>query len=77
MESTMMIADEQQQENDQPDPLMVLGEDFPAPAVVNVDVSENLQAAHISPDKKTLFGSQWEYRIAPYGHLSIPVQAAA
>ena len=50
----MMIGDDQQQD-DQQEPVCVLGEDFQPPAVVNVDVSEYLLAAHISPDKKTLF----------------------
>ena len=50
MESTMMITDEQQQQDDQPDGVLVLGEDFQPPAVVNVDVSEDLLATHISPD---------------------------
>ena len=51
----MMIGDDQQHQDDQPDPAMVLGEDLQPPAVVNVDVSEDLLAAHISRDKKTLF----------------------
>ena len=55
MESTMMIGDDQQQQDDQHDPVMVLGEDLQPPAVVSVDLSEDLLAAHISPEKKTLF----------------------
>ena len=64
MESTTMITDEQQQEDEQPESAMVLGDDFQPPAVVNVDVSEDLLAAHISRDKKTLFGSLWDCKIA-------------
>ena len=51
----MMITDEQQQQDDQPDSAMVLGDDFQTPNVVNVNVTEDLLAAHISPYKKTLF----------------------
>ena len=50
-----MISDDQQQQDDQPDPAMVLGEDLQPPAVVRVDVSDDLLAAHISPEQKTLF----------------------
>ena len=50
-----MIGDDQQQQDDQVEPAMVLGEDFTPPPLVNVDVSEDLLAAHISRDKKTLF----------------------
>ena len=60
----MMIGDDQQQQDDQPDPVLVLGEDLQPPAVVNVDVSEDLLAAHISRDKKTLFGCQWDCKTA-------------
>ena len=55
LESTMMIGDEQQQQDDQQDPVLVLGEDLQPPAVVNVDVSEDLLAAYVIHDKKTLF----------------------
>ena len=72
----MMIADEQLQQDDQSDPVMVLGEDFQPSPVVNVDVSEDLLAAHISRDKKTFFRFQCESKIARYGHLLILVQAA-
>ena len=51
----MMIGDDQQQQDDQPHPAMVLGEDLQPPAVVRVDVSEDLLATHISHEKKTLF----------------------
>ena len=52
----MMIGDDQQQQqDDQQEHVCVLGEDFQPPAVVNVDVSEDLLAAHVSRDKKTLF----------------------
>ena len=68
MESTMIIADDPQQQDDQQEPVLVLGEDFQPPAVVNVDVSEDLLAAHISHDKNTLFGFQSDYRIAMFGH---------
>ena len=70
-----MSIDEQQQQDDQPDVAMVLGEDFQHPAVVNVDVSEDLLATHISRDKKTLLGCQWDCKIALYGVSSILVQA--
>ena len=50
-----MIGDDQQQQDDQVEPAMVLGENFTPPPVVNVDVSEDLLATHISRDKKTLF----------------------
>ena len=59
-----MIGDDQQQQADQQEPVLVLGEDFKHPAVVNMDVSEDLLAAHISRDKKTLFGCQWVYKTA-------------
>ena len=51
----MMIGDDQQQQDDQVEPAMVLGEDFTPSPLVNVEVSEDLLAAHISRDKKTLF----------------------
>ena len=51
----MVIGDDQQQQDDQEEPVLVFGEDLQPPAVVNVDVSEDLLAAHISPNKKTLF----------------------
>ena len=54
LESTMMIADEAQQA-DQPKGAMVLGEEFLHPAVVNVDVSEELLATHITREKIILF----------------------
>ena len=50
-----MIAHEEQQQNYQSDGAMLRGEDFKPPAVVNVDVSEDLLATNISRDKKTLF----------------------
>ena len=50
----MMIAGEQQQD-EQPDGAMVLGEDFQPPRLVNVDVSEDLLATQIPREKKTLF----------------------
>ena len=53
-----MIGNDQQQQDDQQDPVLVLGEDLQPRAVVSVDVSEDLLAAHISPEKKTLFGCQ-------------------
>ena len=54
----MLITDEQQQQDDPPESALVLGEDFLPGAVVNVDVSEDLLAAHISPEKKTRFWVQ-------------------
>ena len=51
----MMIADDQQQQDDQQEPVLVLGEDLQQPAVVTVDVSDDLLAAHISRDKKPFF----------------------
>ena len=51
-----MIGDDQQQHDDQQEPNCVLGEDFQPPAVGNVEVSEDLLAAHISRGKNTLFG---------------------
>ena len=50
----MMITEEPQQ-YEQPDSAMVLDEDFQAPLVVNVDMSEDLLATHMTPQKKTLF----------------------
>ena len=50
----MRIADEHQQD-EQPEGVMVLGEDFQPPPIVNVDSSEDLLATHITRDKKTLF----------------------
>ena len=70
----MMIGDEQQQD-EQPEGAMVMGDDFQPPPVVNVDVSDELLATHISHDKKTLFGCQWECMIALYGPSLILVQA--
>ena len=70
-----MIGDDQQQQDDQQEPVLVLGEDYHPPAVVNVDGSEDFLAAHISRDKKTLFGCQWVYKTALYGHSLILVQA--
>ena len=48
----MMLADDQQEE--QPDGAKVLGENFQLPPVVNVDVSDELLARHITREKKTL-----------------------
>ena len=50
----MMIADEQQQD-EQPEGAMVLGEDFQPTPLVNTDGSEDLLATHITREKKTLF----------------------
>ena len=58
MECTMMIADDQQQQDDQPEGAMLVGEDFQPRPVVNVDVREDLLATHFSRDKKTLFRVQ-------------------
>ena len=55
MESTMMMGDDQQEQDDQKEPVLMLGEDLQPLAVVNVDISEDLLAAHVSHDKKTLF----------------------
>ena len=49
-----MISDEQQKD-EQPEGAMVLGEDFQPPAVLNVDMNEDVLATHITPEKKTLF----------------------
>ena len=65
MESTMMIADDHH--DDQHELGLVLGEEFQPPAVVNVDVSEDLLAAHINRDKKNIFGCQCGCRIALFG----------
>ena len=54
MEDTMRIGDEQQQD-EQADGVMLLGEDFQPPPVGTVDVSEELLATHINKEKKTLF----------------------
>ena len=51
----MMVGDEQQEHDDQVEPAMVLGQDFTPTPLGNVDVSEELLAAHISRDKETLF----------------------
>ena len=51
----MMIGDDEEQQDDQVEPALVLGENFTPPPLVNVDVSEDLLAAHVSRDKKTLF----------------------
>ena len=75
-ESTLIITDELQQHDDQPDSAMMLGEYFQPPAVVNLDVSEDLLAAQHNPHKKTLFCYQWESKIALYGPLLILVQVA-
>ena len=64
----MMIGDDQQQQDEEQEPAMVLGEDLQPPDVGSVDVSEDLLAAHISHDKNTLFGFQSDYRIAMFGH---------
>ena len=58
-----MIPDEQQQQDHQHEPVLVLTEDFQPPAVVNLDVSEDLLAAHISRDKKPLFGCKWDCKM--------------
>ena len=62
----MMIADEQQQD-EQPDGAMVLGEDFQPTPVVNVDVSEELLATPITRERKLYFGCRLVYRIARLG----------
>ena len=54
LESTIIIAEEHQQE-EQPERTMVLGADFQHPPLVNVDVSEELLATHTKREKKTLF----------------------
>ena len=51
----MMIGDDQQQQGDQFEPAMGLGEEFPHQPLVTVDASEDHLAGHISPNKKTLF----------------------
>ena len=50
----MRIGDEQQQD-EQADGVMLLGEDFQPPPVGTVDVSEELFGTHITKEKKTLF----------------------
>ena len=50
-----MIGDDPHQQDDQVEPAMVLGENCSPPPQVNVDVSEELLAIHISRDKKALF----------------------
>lgn len=69
IESIMMIADEQQQQDDKQQPVFVLGEYIQPPAVVTVDVSEDLLDALISRDKKSFFGFLWQCKTALYGHL--------
>ena len=48
-----MIGDDQQDE--QPEGAMVMGEDFHPLAVLNVDVKDQVLAMHITREKKTLF----------------------
>ena len=49
----MMLAEEHEEE--QPAGSIMLAEDFQPPPVVNVDVSDDLLATHITREKKTLF----------------------
>ena len=51
----MMVGDDHQQQDDQVEPAMVRGENFTPPPLMNVEVSEDLLATHVSRDKKTLF----------------------
>ena len=76
MESTMKITDDHQQQDDQADGAMLLGEDIPPLAVVNVDDSEDLLDTHISPDKETLFLVPGGVQDRTYGPSFILVQAA-
>ena len=72
----MMIGDDQQQQDDQVEHAMVLGENFTPPPLVNVDVSEDLLATHITETRKPCSGCQWEFRIVLSGHSLILMQVA-
>ena len=61
----MMIADDQKHE--QPEVALVLGKDFRPTPVVNVDVSEEHLAKHISREKKTLLWLSVRVQIAVCG----------